>query len=181
MPDEKKVNVYPRYPISSILIYNGATVLHYVLGTVGIIAGFKVSSAAYVFGYLYFALAFLQMYVLMPRTVCPNCVYYRMEKGRCISALNIFSRKIAPEGKLEDFPNRGKGVFCHNNIYMASFIVPIIALIPALVLNFSAYLLLIFFALVGLMVFRIFVIFPKIACIRCCAKNECPNAKQMGL
>lgn len=181
MSNEKKVNVYPRYPVSSILIYNGATVLHYVLGAIGIIVGYKMSPAAYVFGYLYIALAFFQMYVLMPLTVCPDCVYYRMKDGRCISALNVLSRKIAKEGKLEDFPNRGKGIFCHNNFYMASFIVPIVALIPALFLNFSVSLLAIFLAVVGLMVLRIFVIFPKVACIYCCAKNECPNAKQMGI
>jgi len=181
MSDEKKVNVYPRYPLINIFIYNGATALHYILGTVGIIMGFKMSPAAYVFGYLYFALAFLQMYVVMPLTVCPNCVYYRMKNGRCISALNVFSRKIAKEGRLEDFPNRAKGIFCHNNIYMASFIVPIIALIPALILNFSVNLLAIFLAVVGLMVLRIFVIFPKVACIHCCAKKECPNAQQMGI
>lgn len=181
MTEAKKENVYPRYPLSSIFIYNGATLLHYILGAEGIIVGFQSSSAAYIFGTLYFVLAFMQMYLLMPLTVCPDCVYYRMGNGRCISGLNVFSRKIAKEGKLENFPNRSKGIFCHNNFYMASFIIPIIALVPALIMNFSVHLLIIFLALVGLMVFRVFVMFPKIACIHCCAKNECPNAQSMGI
>jgi hypothetical protein len=32
-----------------------------------------------------------------------------------------------------------------------------------------------------LLVFRIFVIFPQIACVHCRAKNICPNAQSMGL
>jgi hypothetical protein len=64
---------------------------------------------------------------------------------------------------------------------MAAKVVPIIAMIPALILNFSFLLLAIFLAVVGLLLFRIFVVFPQIACVHCRAKNICPNAKAMGL
>ncbi len=110
MPAQQEVNVYTRYPLSSVFIYNGVTILHYVAGTIGIILGFKLSSAAYAAGGLYFLFAVVQMYVIMPLSVCSNCVYYRMKNARCI-----------------------------------------------------------------------FVLFPKIACLYCCAKKECPNAQQMGL
>ncbi|MCP5103424.1 MAG: hypothetical protein GY950_08595 [bacterium] len=92
MPAQQKVNVYTRYPLSSVFIYNGVTILHYAAGG------------------LYFLFAVVQMYVIMPLSVCSNCVYYRMKNARCISVL-----------------------------------------------------------------------FPKIACLYCCAKKECPNAQQMGI
>ncbi len=34
--------VYTRYPISNILIYNGTTILHYLLGGIGIILGYNI-------------------------------------------------------------------------------------------------------------------------------------------
>jgi hypothetical protein len=178
----EKAQVYTRYPLSSFLIYEGATILHFVLGGVGIILGYSFSSwAGYIVGSAYLVFAFVQMYVIMPLTVCPNCVYYRMNDARCISGLNIISKRIAKEGDLKDLTKRGEGLFCHNNLYMAALVVPIIAMIPALILNLSLVLLLIFLAVVGLLLFRIFVVFTRIACVHCSAKNVCPNAKAMGL
>jgi len=176
-----KVKVYARYPVSSVLIYNGTTILHYLLGGLGIILGYNFVKIGYPAGLVYIAFAFVQMYVIMPLKVCPHCVYFRMEKGRCVSGMNVFSRKITKQGNLEDFPERAKGVLSHNNLYMAAKIFPILAIIPALIINFSLVLLVVFLAVLGLMVFRIFMLFPKIACIRCAAKKDCPNAQSMGL
>jgi hypothetical protein len=39
----------------------------------------------------------------------------------------------------------------------------------------------IFVVLVGLLLFRFFVIFPKLACLHCAAKFKCPQAGQMGV
>ena len=83
------------------------------------------------------------------------------------------------EGDLRNFPNRAKGVFCPNNLYIASLVIPIIAMIPALILNFSFLVLTILLIVVGLLLFRFFVIFTKIACINCRAKNICPQAQSM--
>jgi hypothetical protein len=180
--DKKAVTkTFVRYPGSSVFIYNGSTVLHFLLGGFGIMTGYHMSALAVAGGSVYMAFAFLQMYVLMPLMVCPNCVYYRLENSLCVSGMNLFSRKIAKQGELDKFPNRGKGVFCHNNMYMASLIIPILAMLPALVMNFSYTLLAMFLAVLGLMLFRIFILFPKIACNRCCAKKNCPNAQAMGL
>jgi len=179
--DRTKAGVYTRYPIAYILIYNGTTVFHYLLGGTGIIIGYDVSLAGILLGTLYLSFAFLQMYVIMPLTVCPNCVYYRMNNALCTSGLNVISRKMAKEGELKDFPKRGEGLFCHNHLYMASLFIPIIAMIPALILNFSLFLLTLLLAVIGLLLFRFFVIFPRTACIHCCAKKECPNARAMGL
>ena len=181
MVSQKKAVLYTRYPFSSILIYNGVTVLHYLFGGIGLILGYNFSWVAYLLGSLYLAFAFVQMYVLMPLVVCPNCVYYRLNNSLCISGLNLISKKIARKGNIKDFPKRGEGLFCHNNLYMVAKVVPIIVLIPALFLNFSFLLLAIFLAVLGLLLLRIFVVFPKIACVHCRAMNICPNAEAMGL
>ena len=178
----RKAKLYSRYPLSSVLIYNGSTVLHFLLGGIGIALGYSFSSwAGYTFGVLYLIFSFVEMYGVMPLTVCPNCVYYRSKDSRCISGLNILSRKIAKEGNLKDFPKRAQGLFCPNNLYLASLIVPIVAMIPALIVNFAVALLLIFLAVVGLLLFRFFVIFPRIACLHCRAKYICPQAEAMGV
>jgi len=179
--NQAKARTYTKYPSSSLLIYNGVTALHYLLGGIGIIHGYNFSWIGNLFGYLYLAFSFVQMVVIMPLTVCPNCVYYRLPNSLCISGLNVISKKIARRGDIKDFPKRADGLLCHNNLYMAALVIPIIAMIPALILNFSLLLLVLFLAVLGLLLFRIFVIFPKIACVHCRAMNVCPNAKSMGI
>jgi len=180
MSSEKKEKLYTRYPITSVLTYNGTTVLHFLLGGTGIILGYY-SWLGYLLGGFYLAFAFAEMYITMPLKVCPNCVYYKLENSLCISGLNVVSRKMTKEGNVRDFPSRAQGIFCHNNMYMASLFLPVIALIPALIINFSPAVLGILLTLIGLLLFRFFVIFPKIACVYCRAKNVCPNAQAMGL
>ncbi len=184
MPSRKsgKAEIYVRYPVSSLIIYNGSTFLHFLLGGIGIGLSYDYSSwAGYTFGLLYFVLSLVEMYLIMPLTVCPSCTYYRVKGGLCVAGLNILSRKIAKEGTKKDFPKRAEGLFCANNLYMASLIVPIAAMIPGMILNFSPVLLLVFLFVVALLVFRFFVIFPKIACLHCKAKFACPQAGAMGV
>lgn len=176
-----KAEVYTRYPLSSVIIYNGATILHFLLGGIGIMVGYRLSRASYLSGALYLAFSFIEMYVMMPLTVCPNCVYYRLEDSRCISGMNVISKKVAKEGNPREFPKRGQGLFCNNNLYMVALVTPIIAMIPALILNFSFLLLAMFLAVVGLLLFRFFVIFKRIACVHCHAKYTCPQAGSMGV
>lgn len=176
-----KAELYTRYPLSSVLIYNGATILHFLLGGIGMILGYSFSWTGYLFGFLYLAFSFGEMYVAMPLTVCPSCVYYRIENSLCVSSLNVVSKKIAGEGDLKDFPKRGKGLFCNNNLYMVALLVPIIAMILPLILNFSFSLLAILLIVVGLLLFRFFVVFTKIACVHCRAKYKCPQAEPMGV
>ncbi len=182
MPDaDTKTKVYTRYPVSHIALYNGVTVLHFLLGGAGIMLGYGPSWLAYLFGALYLVFAFVEMYLVMPLTVCPNCVYYGMKNAVCVSGLNVISAKITRKGDINDFSKRGQGLFCHNNMYIASLAIPIIAMIPALIINFSPVILAIFIALLGLLLFRFFVLFTKVVCIHCSAKNICPNAQSMGL
>jgi hypothetical protein len=172
-------NLYTRYPLSNIIIYNGTTVVHYALGGIGIILGYG-SWIGYVLGSLYLVFSFIEMYVHMPLIVCRNCVYYTLDNSRCVSGLNLISRKVAAEGSIKAFPNRAKGPTCPNNLYIASLIFPIIAVVPALILSFSILVLVIPVVLIVLLLFRFFVIFPKIACIHCRAQNVCPQARSMG-
>jgi len=168
--------------LSSVFIYNGSTVLHFLLGAIGIALGYSFSSwAGYSLGFLYLMFSFVDMYAVMPLAVCPNCVYYRADDALCISGLNRLSRKIAKPGDPKDFPKRAQGLFCNNNLYMAALVVPILAMIPALILNFSILLLVILLLVIGLLLFRFFVIFPKIACLHCVAKHKCPQAGAMGV
>ena len=169
---------YTRYPLLNIITYNGTTVLHFLLGGIGIILGYN-SLIGYILGSLYLAFSFAEMYVHMPLKVCPNCVYYKLDNSVCISGLNLVSKKISKEGNVKDFPNRAKGLFCSNNLYIASLVIPIITMIPALILNFSFVVLSILLVVVGLLVFRFFLIFPRIACVHCRAKNICPQAQSM--
>jgi hypothetical protein len=178
---KEKAKLHKVYPKSSLLIYNGTTISHFLLGGIGIILGYNFSSFSLIFGFIYMAFAFGEMYILMPLKVCPNCVYYRMEGSLCVSGMNIVSRKVAKRGNPKDFPNRAKGPLSPNNLYMISLIFPIIVLIPALIVNFSLILLLIFIIVIVLMMFRFFIIFMKVSCIHCLAKYTCPQAGQMGV
>jgi hypothetical protein len=179
--NEKKVKVYTIFPASNIAIYNGVTILHYILGGLGIILGYHFLTYGFLLGLIYLIFAFSQMYIIMPLFVCPNCVYYRLKDSVCPSGMNLVSKKIAKEGNQKNFAKRSGGLFSHNKLYMGALIIPIVAVIPALVLNFSIILVGIFVGLVVLMALRMVVIFNKVACVHCAAKHTCPNAKAMGL
>ena len=179
---KRKAELYRQYPLSHVLIYKGTTILHFALGGIGIVLGYESwGRIGYTMGFGYLLLAFGAIYLLMPLRVCPNCVYYRLDKSRCISGLNIVSRGLASAGKLEDFAKRAKGLLCSNNLYMTALLFPIIALVPGLLIHFSWSVLILLGALIGLLVFRFFVIFPKLACLHCLAKFKCPQAGRMGV
>ena len=179
---DKKADLFLRYPLSTPWIYNGTTVLHFGLGGAVIFLGYAFAGwIAPLFGALYLAFAFGEMYLLMPLRVCPHCVYYGLDGARCVSALNLWSRRIARPGNIAKFGRRAEGLFCPNNLYMASLILPIVAAIPALILRFLWPVLGMLLGLVGLLVFRFFVIFPRLGCLHCRGKFICPQAASMGV
>lgn len=150
-----------------------------MLGGAGFILGYHFW-LGFLLGYLYLIFAFVDMYILMPLKVCPNCPYYKLKDSLCVSGMNLVSRRFAKEGNIKDFARRAKGPLCPNNLYVASLAIPIIGIIPALVLSFSWLELIILLVLVSLLLFRFFVIFLKIACVHCRAQNVCPQARSMG-
>jgi hypothetical protein len=177
----EKPQQYIYYPLSSVLLYNGVTLAHFSLASLGLWLGYREWWIGSALALLYLVFAFGQMYVLMPLKVCPNCPYYRLKDSRCISALNLLSRLIARKGKIENFSKRAEGPFCHNNLYMAALIAPIPLMLPGLVINFSLALLVILIVVVSLLLFRFLVLFSKVACVHCYARQKCPNAAMMGL
>jgi hypothetical protein len=172
--------MHTRYPLSSLLLYNGTTIVHYVSGSIGMAVAYPSPAGRLVAG-TYLALSLGEMYVHMPLTVCRDCVYHALDNSRCISGLNIVSRRFTPPGKIARFGRRAKGLFCPNNLYLASLGLPALAMMPALFLSFSFLLLGLFLAILGLFAFRFFVLFKKVACVHCRARNVCPNARSMGL
>ena len=180
VPVRKNTRLYTRYPLASLLLYNGVTIVHYVLGGVGIILGYD-SWFGTILGAVYLIFAIVQMYVVMPIEVCPNCVYFRLENSLCISGINLIAQRIARNGDPKNFTNRAKGTLCPNNLYIAALVFPIIAMIPALFINFSFVVLAVFVAVIGLLLFRFFYLFTNVACVHCRAKFTCPNAKSMGM
>lgn len=181
MTEGEAQTLHKRFPTSSVLLYNGTTEAHFLLGGLALLIGYGWTWYAWALGLGYMAVAYGQMYVMMPLVVCPNCVYYRLEDGMCVSGLNRLSRRIAEEGDLEEFPKRAGGPLSHNKFYMGSLIFPIVAVLPALALDFSWLLLAMWATVLGLMLFRVFYVFRKVACVHCMAKHRCPNAKSMGL
>jgi len=172
--------MYTRYPLVSIFTYNAITVLHFLLGGTGFVLGYGYW-AGWALGIAYTVFAFTEMYLVMPLKVCPNCVYFRLDKSICISGLNLLSRRIACSGAVSDFPRRSQGPLCPDNLYLASLVLPILGIIPALFIGFSWTVLIILVLLIALLLFRFFIVFPRIACNHCRAKHICPNALKMGL
>ena len=173
--------VFQAYPASHVLAYDGLTGVHYLLGAWGIVLGYGYAWWAFLVGIGYLVFSFLQMCVLMPLVVCPNCAYPRSEGGRCISGNDRLSRRIGRRGSAKRFGRRAEGVLCHNNLYIASLVVPIGLMVPALVLYFSWLLLGVLAAVVSMLLVRFLVLFPKVACVHCLMRRRCPNAEQMGL
>lgn len=182
MAEERKRPVmFKVYPMSHVLAYDGVTGAHYLLGALGIMLGWGFGWPALTLGAGYLVFAFGQMYVIMPLKVCPCCVYYRLEDGRCVSGNNLLSRRIAKQGDPKDFEKRAGSPLCHNNLYIASLLLPLVLMGPTLYLNFSWSILGLFLSVLVLLLVRFFVLFPKVACVHCMAKARCPNARSMGL
>ncbi len=177
-----KAELYKRFPVTSVILYNGTTVLHFLLGSAILLCLHRFFGPfAFVVAVSYFLFSFLEMYVVMPFRVCRHCVYFRLENGICISGLNVLARRMAKTGNQSDFPNRAKGIFCPNNLYVFSLILPVVSGIPILISNYSRALLCCEISIVALLAARFLYIIPKLACVHCLSKFECPQAGQMGV
>jgi len=157
--------------------YYLVTILHFLLGGIGIIIGYQASNTALGFGLFYLLFAFGQMVGIMPWRVCPNCIYVNLGKAQAKPGLNPLSRRLAKMGDPAFFSSRSQAILRHNNLYMAALLIPVFGLIPALIANFSAPVLLVWLAVTGLLLFRFFVVFGKVDCLHCKAKKECPKSK----
>jgi hypothetical protein len=167
------------YPTSHVLIYNGATVLHFFLGAYLIVAGYDFLWFRYLFGLFYLMCAFIHSYVILPLVVCPNCSYFALENTRCVSGLNIISAMITVKGTGKNFKKRTRGIFCHDNIFWLIMLFPLPAVIPAFIINFSVQLLLAGILHASSLFFRIAYIVPQISCEHCRAHNDCTHYQKI--
>jgi hypothetical protein len=174
--------VYRRYPLRSVALYNGVTLLHFGLAAWGLLVAYDrwpVLAGALAIVYLVVALG--QMYVMMPLVICVACVYAMMPSARCVSGLNLIAARLKHASLAEFATRRTKGALSHNKLYMGSLIAPIPLLAVGLILNFSPLALVLMLAVAALLAFRILVVFRRTACPHCAAKGRCPNAKAMGI
>lgn len=174
--------IHKRYPASSVVLYNGVTVLHFGLATAGLVVAFsRWPFVGGLLGAVYCVFAFAQMYLIMPLTVCPYCVYRTLSDSRCVSGLNLLSPRFSRVRSPEEFGRRAEGVLCHNNVYMGALAAPLALIAVGLVLNFSVAGVVCLALLAGLLACRYFGLFKRVACPHCAMKGRCPNAKAMGI
>jgi hypothetical protein len=176
----KHTVTFKHYPLSHTWVYYIITIIHFLLGGMGIIYGYGFSWAGKLVGYSYLTFTFIQMFIIMPVVVCPGCEYYKRKQTRCISGLNIFAKRAWNRPSKKDLSVRDEGFFCHNHFIAVSLLLPVIFIIHALILNFSLFLLLCLLIIVSLLLFRILIILPKMACQNCISKAECPNSGTIG-
>lgn len=176
-------DIHRRYPLRDVALYNGVTLLHFGLATLGLLVAYdRWPVLAWVLAIVYLLVALGQMYVVMPLVVCTACVYATMPGSRCVSGMNLIAARLGRRAPPEEFEaRRTKGVLSHNKLYMGSLIAPIPLLAIGLVFNFSALALAALLAVAALLSFRILVVFKRVACPHCAAKGRCPNAKAMGI
>lgn len=160
--------VFRKYPLRIVVLVNAATIIAIILGTAGIMVGFRDwPGLAFGLATLYFAFAVLHTYLIMPIAVCPACVYRLGCRGgiRPAGPGEKPHRAVAPVAPLgPDTPRYA----CGRNVLAALF------------LAFGWVLLGLLAASVALLAFRMFVLFPRIVCAHCTARPDCPNAGGMG-
>ncbi|MGE5235246.1 MAG: hypothetical protein ACM3O7_02715 [Acidobacteriota bacterium] len=172
----------PRYPLTSVALYDGATVVHFLLGASGMVIGYASAPLlAWGCGLLYLAFAFGEVFVLTPLAVCPSCVYTHIEGARCISGFNGLAHRLLGSRRRAAPHPRSQGLLCCNNLYLGAFLLPLVALVPALVVNPSIPLGIVYLSLLVLLVLRFTVIFPKVACRSCRARAHCSRAGAVGV
>ena len=174
--------VYRSYPLRSVALYNGVTLLHFGLATWGLLVAYdRWPALAWVLALAYLGVALGQMYVMMPLVVCVACAYATMPRARCVSGLNLIAAHLKPAPPAEFEARRTKGALSHNKLYMGSLMAPLPLLAAGLIVNFSLVGLALLLVVASLLAFRILVVFRRTACPHCAAKGRCPNARAMGI
>jgi hypothetical protein len=174
--------VYTRYPVRSVVLYNGVTLLHFGLAAAGLVVAYwRWPVLGWLLGAVYLVFAVVQMYLVMPIVVCPRCAYRTMSDALCVSGLNVLSARFKRPLTQEEFGRRAEGALCHNNLYMAALVGPLALMVPGMALGFSVAALALWLGVAALMAFRYLVVFKRTACPHCAVKGRCPNARSMGI
>ncbi len=99
--------VHRRYPLRDVALYNGVTLLHFGVATLGLLVAYdRWPVVAWVLAMAYLIVAFGQMYVVMPLVVCSACVYTTMPGARCVSGMNVVAARLGLRAPAEEFEAR---------------------------------------------------------------------------
>jgi hypothetical protein len=178
----EKAKLYHKYPLSSILVYNVTTIAHFFIGALVLCYSTAVfGPGGIVVGMAYLTLSLVEMYVIMPLQVCTHCIYTKIDGGLCISGLNVVSKSFFKPAEKQDLSKRAHGLWCPNNLYIATLVLPILCGILLLLHKFNVTLLVLVVVVFVLLLVRFFYIIPVMACLHCKSKYVCPQAGQMGV
>ncbi len=167
MGDEVKIyeKGLEKYPISGIVFGNIMMLLIMILGTVAV--WYLLDRWAW----LYLAVSFIMVYIVLRRLVCRNCYYY--DKW-CALGWGKLSAKMFKNGKLEDFA-KSPGLKIAPAVYGLMMFIPLIAIVISIVLLFD-------YTKVGILALLILFSFysagigRKAACSKCKMKLACPGS-----
>lgn len=173
---------FRHYPLWRVLLTNGLTVGHYVVGASAIVVAYPHHPVlGCPIGLAYFVYATVQLYVLMPLVVCPGCVYRTIRGGRCPSGLNLISARLsraaAPTAGTAGFEARNQGALCQSSLCLWSLVAPLPIALPGLVLFFSWTGLAVWLAVAVLAAVRVGGFYRLVVCSHCLARRWCPVAR----
>ena len=174
-----KSRSFRRYPLWRVLLTNGLTFVHYVVGASAIVFAYpNYPILGWPIGLAYFVYAAVQLYVLMPLVVCPSCVYRGIQGGRCPSGLNLISARLsrAPM-QTAGFDTRTEGTLCQSSLCLWSLVVPLPIALPGLAISFSWMGLALSVAVAVLAAVRLTGVFRLVVCSHCLARRWCPVAR----
>ena len=154
-----------KYPISTILFGNIMIFLIIVIGTIA------VWYLLYWWAWLYLAISFIMVYIVLRKLVCRNCYYY--DKW-CAFGWGKISAKMFKKGDLDDF-SESLGLRIAPAVYGLMVFIPIIAIIISIILVFDYTK---FGILILLLLFSIYTAFigRKAACSKCKMNISCPGS-----
>jgi hypothetical protein len=174
-----KLRSFRRYPLWTVLLTNGLTCVHYVVGASAIVFAYQNHPViGWPISVAYFVFAMVQLYVLMPLVVCPGCVYRTIQGGRCPSGLNwISARLLRAPAQSAGFETRSQGALCQSTLCLWSLVVPLPIALPGLVIAFSWTAFALSLAVCMLTAVRLAGVFRLVVCPHCLARRWCPVAR----
>lgn len=152
------------YPKSTIIFGNIIMLLIMTVGTIAV--WFLIG----IWAWLYLAISFIMVYIVMRKLVCKNCYYY----GKwCALGWGKLSSSLFKKGKIEDFPDNPSLKFAPA-VYGLMMFVPVIAIIISLIYVFD-------YTKIGILILLILFsmysggIGRKSACSKCKMSLICPG------
>lgn len=169
------VRPWRRCPLWRVIGYTGLTLLHYGLGTALLLVAYRlVPTLAWPLAVSYLVFAVAQRYVFMPAVVCPGCAYLTIDGGRCPCGANLLAARLTRLSAASGgFASRATGALAPRKLDLASLVLPLLLVLPALLFAHS-WLALALAATVGLLVVLRLALIEPSHCARCLERRWCP-------